>query len=429
MRRHPFALVSVLALLGYSGLSGHPLPARSAAAEGITEVQRTEYLKRAQVWDKTQYDAAGSLTPDAIKNGPTGEDAFALNQAVTCQFIEPTLKNVVGGQTPKFLCGGGTTEAPCPECNVTQKELKVKYGSSAGANPEIYAEVIGTRLMWLLGFKADRDYPVRVTCTKCPEDPWDVYSSFRSQAEGLDPKRPQDVAKVGAIVKNLGGNRATRTFKYAVIEVKLPGDKLKISDDRCKNPANEATDPRCGGFSWKEIPSISAAAGGATPEQLDAFKLLAAFMTHGDNKPGNQRLECPKENIKDDGTCGVPFVMIQDIGAGFGSTRFFGLGYRKADLGAWDSVPLWADAKKCRAKLSSTHELSDPIVSEAGRAFLAKLMDPAVLTDEKLTALFEASRIVEKGDSFKGHPATVADWVGAFNRKRTQLMQACGTGS
>ena len=83
---------------------------------------------------------------------------------------------------------------------------------------------------------------------------------------------------------------------------------------------------------------------------------------------------------------------------------------------------------KCRAKLSSTHELSDPTVSEAGRAFLAKLMDPAVLTDEKLGALFEASRIAEKGDSFKGHPAAVADWVGAFDRKRAELMQPCGGG-
>jgi hypothetical protein len=429
MRRHLPYTASLLALLAFASVSSRPLAwLGSAASEGITEAQRADYLKRAQVWDQAQYDAVKALTPDAIKAGPTGEDAFALNQAVTCRFIEPTLKNVVGGQTPKFLCSGGTTEAPCPECNVHQKELKVKYGSGPSSNPEIYGEVMGTRLMWLMGFKADRDYPVRVTCLNCPADPWEVYSSFRSQAAGLDPNRPQDVAKVEAIVRNLGGSRATRSFQYAVIEIKLPGDKLKVSGDHCKSPANEATDPQCGGFSWKEIPMIDASAGGATPAQLDAFKLLAAFMTHGDNKPGNQRLECPQENIRDDGTCGVPYVMIQDIGAGFGSTRFFGLGYRKADLGAWASSPLWADRKKCRAKLSSTHELSDPTVSDAGRAFLAKLMDPTVLTDERLTAVFEASRIVEKGDSFNGHPATVADWVATFDKKRADVMQPCGTG-
>jgi hypothetical protein len=65
-------------------------------------------------------------------------------------------------------------------------------------------------------------------------------------------------------------------------------------------------------------------------------------------------------------------------------------------------------------------------VSEAGRAFLAKLMDPTVLTDDKVTAIFEASRVTEKGDKFQGHPATVADWVGAFDRKRAELAQPCG---
>jgi hypothetical protein len=394
---------------------------------GVTKAVRSEYVSKARVWDSAQYEKLKSITAEQIKAGQPFEGAFAFNQAVTCRFVDPTLKNMVGGQTQKFLCGGGTAKAPCPECTITQKEVKVKYGKDPKANPEIYAEVMGTRLMWLLGFKADGDYPVRVTCLDCPADPWKVYSGFRSQAGGLDKHNPKDVEKAGKIAQQLVGSRATRTFQYAVIEIKFPGEKIKAEDADCSTTNAENTNPDCGGFSWKETPDISEAAGGASKAQVDAFRLLAAFMMHGDNKPGNQRLVCPDEDIDANGHCTQPYAMIQDIGAGFGSPVFLGLGYRKADINSWSHPSLWVNLHACRARLSSTHELKNPVVSEEGRAFLSKLMDPTVLTDEKLTAIFEASRIVEKGDKYKGHPATVADWVAAFNKKRQELSESCGT--
>ena len=287
---------------------------------------------------------------------------------------------------------------------------------------------MGTRLMWLLGFKADNDYPVRVTCLNCPKDPWGVYKSFRDQTGGLDKDKPADVERAKQIAASLGGSRSTRTYANAVIEIKFAGSKIKVDGIDCAGD-REASDPRCGGFSWNETGQISESAGGAPRAQVDALKLLAAFMTHGDNKPGNQRLVCPDDKKNPDGTCAKPFAMIQDIGAGFGSKGgFLGLSYRKADIGAWSGQPLWDDINQCRAKLSSIHELKNPVVSDEGRAFLAKLMDPAVLTDDKVTAIFEASRIVEKGDSFNGHPATVADWVAAFNRKRSDMARSCGSG-
>jgi hypothetical protein len=408
--------------VGVDMLEGPP------ATQGTTEDQRRQIVARSQVWDSEQHDRLASLTPAQIKDGLQSDQSFTFNQAVTCRFVEPTLKNLVGGMTPKFLCGGGTTEQPCPDCNVRQKELKVKYGDTPKANPEIYAEVMGTRLMWLLGFKADNDYPVRVTCLNCPKDPWGVYKSFRDQTANLDKDKPADVERAKQIAASLGGSRSTRTYPNAVIEIKFAGSKIKVDGIAC-NGDREATDARCGGFSWNEAGQISEAAGGASRAQVDAFKLLAAFMTHGDNKPGNQRLVCPDDKKNADGTCAKPFAMIQDIGAGFGSKGgFFGLGYKKADIGAWSGQPLWDDRSQCRARLSSIHELKNPVVSDEGRAFLAKLMDPAVLTDDKVAAIFEASRIVEKGDSFNGHPATVADWVAAFDRKRTDMAQPCGPG-
>ena len=38
-------------------------------------------------------------------------------------------------------------------------------------NGEVYAEVAATRLLWALGFGADRVYPVTVVCKGCPEFP------------------------------------------------------------------------------------------------------------------------------------------------------------------------------------------------------------------------------------------------------------------
>jgi hypothetical protein len=329
--------------VGVDMLEGPP------ATQGTTEAQRKQIVARSQVWDAEQHDRLASLTPAQIKDGLQGDQSFTFNQAVTCRFVEPTLKNLVGGMTPKFLCGGATTEQPCPECNVHQKELKVKYGDSPKANPEIYAEVMGTRLMWLLGFKADNDYPVRVTCLNCPSDPWGVYKSFRDQAARLDVNKPADVEQAKRIAASLGGSRSTRTYPNAVIEIKFAGSKIKVDGIDCAGD-REASDERCGGFSWNEAGQISEAAGGAPRAQVDALKLLAAFMTHGDNKPGNQRLVCPDDKKNADGTCSASFAMIQDIGAGFGSKGgFLGLGYKKADIGAWSGQPLWDDRASCQA--------------------------------------------------------------------------------
>ena len=46
-------------------------------------------------------------------------------------------------------------------------EVKVKFG---GANGEVYGEVLATRLLWALGFGADRMYPVNVVCRGCPDE-------------------------------------------------------------------------------------------------------------------------------------------------------------------------------------------------------------------------------------------------------------------
>ena len=45
--------------------------------------------------------------------------------------------------------------------------MKVKFG---GGNGEVFGEVLATRLLWALGFSADRMYPVNVICRGCPAE-------------------------------------------------------------------------------------------------------------------------------------------------------------------------------------------------------------------------------------------------------------------
>ena len=71
--------------------------------------------------------------------------------------------------------------------------MKVKFGE---ANGEMYGEVAATRLLWALGFGADRMYPVKVICRNCPEN----------------------------AVKNGKPVPGQRTFDPAAIERKVPGD-------------------------------------------------------------------------------------------------------------------------------------------------------------------------------------------------------------
>ena len=81
-------------------------------------------------------------------------------------------------------------------------------------------------------------------------------------------------------------------------------------------------------------------------------------------------------------------------------------------LEQWAKTPIWQDAKACVGKLnkSMTGTLSDPVISEAGRQFLADLL--VQLTDSQLHDLFEVpgldyvvAEVPEQALLADGHPA------------------------
>jgi len=368
--------------------------------KGVTEAERAAYLAKAEVWVEAKMP---SRTPDEILAGPPGDDTFGLNEEVSCDFVEPNKDDKLGGMTPKFQC-----KLPSGEI------IKVKY-SRGGNNDEVYSEIMATRVMWSIGLPADRMYPVRVTCNDCPEEPWAAYvQAYGTLFNKLRFRSP--------------GPRATRRFEVAAIERKFEAVKIEGPD---------GTE----GWGWDELPArpdaywgMNAAARAdfdqAHPEQVrfDALRLYAAWIKQADNKAENQRLVCMKKGVTSEGKCNKPLIMMQDLGVSFGGgTELGGLKYEKvskASLPGWTNQsksPTWKDFSKCQASLTGSlwsGTLNNPRVSNAGRAMIAERL--AALDEDQLRAIFQATRIEEKQETWtdpdtgEERLVTVDDWIRMF---------------
>ena len=215
-----------------------------------------------------------------------------------------------GGTTPKFFCALRHVHP--------HVDVKIRYGRD---NREIYGEVLGSRLFWALGLAVDRDYPVRVRCHDCPEDPWRAYRDFPAR----DPSP-----------------RATREIDDAVMQRLYPAAVIETHDDE--------------GWSFGELDTVDEAAGGAPRAEVDALRLLAAFVAHGDDKPANQRLVCPFDAIDADGRCrsrdcSSPISARRSVAARRASSGSSTSDARPS-FAAWSTLPMWEDARACRAHLT-----------------------------------------------------------------------------
>jgi len=320
---------------------------------------RVAAIARAQLWNPTNVAAMN------IKAGPQGPGSFAPQATVTCDYVARPMN----GASPKFACRLGEND-----------EVKVKYG---GANAEGYGEVAATRLLWALGFGADRMYPVRVICRGCPKE---FAGVARENNEWL--------------------------FDPAVIERKMPGAEY----------------PDSSGWSFEELDLVDDESGGAPRAHVDALKLLAVFLQHTDTKKQQQRMTCldqRDEEIKAAIPCARPFLMLNDVGLTFGKANTFNANERAMHLADWAATPVWKEPQKCVGNLakSFTGTLRDPVISEEGRAFLADLLTQ--LTDQQIRDLFEVSRVtlrLRAPDKARSGFATVDEWAAAFKQKRAEIV-------
>ena len=270
------------------------------------------------------------------------------------------------GTTPKFDCvfAGGDT-------------VKVKYGHDA----EIHSEAAATSLLRILGYPSDNVRIVpRLRCYGCPRHPF-VVMHLR-QWLGV-PFVTADVA---------GGYT---DFEWVSVERRFPGAAIE-------------TDARSG-WEWRELDQVD-----APRAEVDAFRLLAVFIAHWDNKSENQRLVCLDDASGGTRRCERPLAMIQDLGASFGPP--------KVNLARWRDLPVWHDRTTCtlsmRALPFEGATFEDVRISEAGRALLAERL--AVLSDAAIERLFAEARFPQ----FQAGTDDERDleaWTGAFRSRVNQI--------
>jgi hypothetical protein len=315
-------------------------------------------IVRAKVWEPTEVQRKD------LRRGPDGPGTLSPGQTVECTYLDKKLD----GASPKFACRTADGD-----------ELKVKYGG--GRNGEVFAEVAASRLLWALGFAADRMYSVRVVCRGCPDH-------------------------IG-LVRRANGERIVDP---AAVERKTGMELLAE-------------------WRWDDLEAISEEAGGASVAERDALKLVAVLLQHSDSKPDNQRLVCLDDPPQGD-QCQRPFLMIHDLGVTFGRANAIAQQPRGSmNLEDWASIPIWKDPARCVGNLSGSWQgsLKNPVISEAGRQFLADLL--AQLSDAQLHDMFDAARVTlrprQPSNGRSGFP-DVSEWVQAFRAKQEQIAnQRC----
>jgi hypothetical protein len=325
----------------------------------LTPEARLAFIRKAQIWAPT------NVPKMDLRAGPQGKGAFQPNEMVTCDYVEMKLP----GTSPKFNCA-------LPDGEV----VKVRYGAENG---KVQGAVLASRLLWALGFGADRLYPVRVTCRGCSSDPWEK----RKPASG------------------------EQVFDPAAIERKPLGHEMKSEYH--------------GGWTWPELDLVDEPQGGAPREQRAALKLFAVFLQHTDNKGENERLLCLPGGATDAGGCEKPFMMMHDVGLTFGHANYANrTSTGSVNFDEWSTTPIWRDAKACVGHMSQSYTgtLGNPKVSEGGRQFLADLL--VQLTDQQLRDLFTVARIDRRSrkPGSTQPSATVDEWVTAFKHKRDEIV-------
>ena len=362
------ALIRAVTWLFASEVRGALLPGRDEIIATVnwpvTSARANTIRRDALIHATTRLPAP----PTSDQHSPIPDPRSPIPSLLTCRYLagEPS------GTSAKFDCVLGSGEI-----------VKVKYGRNA----EIHAEAAATRLLTLLGYAADdvRLVP-RVRCYGCPRFPF------------LATRLLALVGLPNALAPH-GYDSGYSEFEWASVERRFHAPAIE-------SPASE-------GWAWFELTASQ-----APRADLDAFRLLAVFLAHWDNKAENQRLVCLDDSPGGpDRRCTRPLLMIQDAGATFGPV--------KANLAGWRRLPVWADRRACtvsmRALPYSGATFPDARITEAGRAQLARAL--AALSPAQIEDLFRDARF-PKFHAGTDDQRDLDAWVSAFRHRVDQIATA-----
>ena len=368
-----------------------------AAAEYLTIRPEGDYSERESGdWILTGPDA-DARRADALRRAafivPAGLNRQTLPSAnplpgpvPSCRYLpaEPS------GTTPKFDCvfPGGDT-------------VKVKYGHDA----EIHGEAAATTLLRRLGYGADTVVIVpRLRCYGCPRHPFLAMHLRRTFHLPFIREQIED---------------GYTDFEWVSVEHKFPAPAIETDT--------------ISGWEWRALDKVD-----APRAEVDAFRLIAAFLAHWDNKSQNQRLVCldqvrlkapayagsaparpglDRGGDTSSGECRQPLAMIQDLGASFGPP--------KVNLARWRELPVWYDRVTCmlsmRALPFEGATFEDLRISEEGRALAAtRLLSISHAEIERLFAEARFGQFQVGTDDERDLKA----WTDAFKSRVRQIADA-----
>lgn len=301
------------------------------------------------------------MTAEQVRLGEPA--SLQPDEVISCTYIYKTRKEL-GGLSPKFECRGRNGET-----------YRIKYGQKA------HTAVAASRLLWALGFGAVISTPVKVVCGGCSSDPWN----------SLEPIE--------------GGTR----FEDAMFQQLKEGKEITL-------PGEAEV-----GWSWAtDLPLVSAGDGGATRAQVDALKLIAVLLQHGDSKSAQQKLICrPQDYDPEEHFCRQPYMYIYDPGKTFGSD---GLRVHPLDFEKWKQKFVFSDPVACIGNLrqnagNGRDGLTFPEISEQGRLFAGKLLSQFTADRGRVAAMFAVAHF-ELADP--KHSA--GDWADVFISKTREIV-------
>lgn len=370
----PGLLAATALLLSFVGVSTW-----LAAAEYVTIAPGGDFRERKTGdWTLTGPDAkaqrrdalrrATFIAPAAIARDAAPAANPLPGPVPSCRF----LPSAPSGTTPKFDCvfAGGET-------------VKVKYGHDA----EIHGEAAATALLRILGYAADTITIVpRLRCYGCPRHPFLAMHLRRTPMPFIREQIDDGYTD----------------FEWVSVEHKFPAPAIETET--------------ISGWEWRELDMVD-----APRAEVDAFRLIAAFLAHWDNKSQNQRLVCldgpSRRSPERDGECLRPLAMIQDLGASFGPP--------KVNLARWRDLPVWHDRTSClvsmRALPFEGATFEDVWISEEGRALAAARLQ--AVSAAQIERLFADARFPQ----FQVGTADERDlkaWTGTFRDRVRQIADA-----
>ena len=96
-------------------------------------------------------------------------------------------------------------------------------------------------------------------------------------AEPVRIQQAADLARGQKLLKAVDYSKST-DFEWATVEREFEAPEITAGGSQ--------------GWAWWELDQIDPARGGASRARVDAFRLMAVFLAHWDNKAENQRLVC-----------------------------------------------------------------------------------------------------------------------------------------